>query len=193
MSRFGRYLGSRKNIAGLAGAIVGVGLHVAGVLGDLWPAAAAALYGAGALIGPADPSPELPLTEALRRESAAQLAGLGRHDLPPGAHAAVARIVEVLRRVLDRLDQVADQPVDRAAAPDRLARAAGIVRDDLPACLATYRERSRDEQQRAERELAAQLGIVARAADRLADEVPDGHAQRAQELTEELRRRYGDA
>lgn len=177
----------------MAGALLGVGLHVAGIVGDLWPAAAVALYGAGVLVGPSDPAPELSLTEALRRESAAAPAGLGRRDLPPGAYEAVARIVEVLRVVLDRLDEVADRPADRAAAPDRLARAASIVRDDLPACFATYRSRSPETQQRAEAELAAQLGLVARAADRLAAEVPDVHVQRAEELTEELRQRYGDA
>lgn len=66
MSRARDFLGSRKNIAGMVGALLGVGLHVSGVVGDLWPAAAVALYGAGALIGPSEPTPELSLTEALR-------------------------------------------------------------------------------------------------------------------------------
>jgi hypothetical protein len=191
---FGRYLRSRKNLAGLAGAVVGVGLHAAGLVGDLWPAVAVALYGAGALVGPSDPpTPEL-LTDTLRREAAALVSGVRRRDLPPDVYDAVVRIAEVLRLVLDRLDQVADRPADRAAAPERLAAAASIIHDDLPTCLATYRDRSPSgPQQHAAAELATQLGLVARAADRLAAEVPDVGACRAEELTEELRKRYGDA
>ena len=112
-----RYLTSRKNIAGMAGALVGVGLHV---VGDLWPVVAAGLYGVDGLAPP-------------------------RKDLPPGALEAVREILDVLRVVLDRLDQVADQPVDRAAATDRLAAS-----------------------------------------------VPDVDVRRAEDLTEELRRRHGD-
>jgi len=44
---------------------------------------------------------------------------------------------------------------------------------------------------RAAAELVEQLGLVARAADQLAVTVPDVHAQRAEDLTEELRRRIG--
>jgi hypothetical protein len=40
-------------------------------------------------------------------------------------------------------------------------------------------------------ELVAQLDLIAAAADRVAAQVPDIHAQRAEELTRELRRRHG--
>jgi hypothetical protein len=189
-----RYLGSRKNIAGMAAALVGVGLHVAGVIGDVWPLVAAGLYGAGALVTPPEPGDEPRLTDALRSDAdaLAARAELRAADLPAGAGPAVRRIVDVVRLVLDRLDEVADEPADRAAAPERLAVAAEIVRVDLPACLDTYLGRAASTPtDRAVAELVAQLDLVAAAADRLAALVPDVHAQRAEDLTRELRRRYG--
>jgi hypothetical protein len=46
-------------------------------------------------------------------------------------------------------------------------------------------------QERVAGELVVQLDLIAAAADRLAAQVPDLHAQRAEDLTRELRRRYG--
>lgn len=190
-----RYLTSRKNLAGMAGAIVGVGLYAAGVTGDLWPVVAAGLYGVGALVAPADPAAEPRLTDALRSDAADLAARIEPRAgaLPPGTVPAVRRIVEVVRLVLDRLDEVADQPADRAAAPERLAVAAEIVRVDLPVCLDTYLGRAPSSSaERAAVELVTQLDLIAGAADRLAAQVPDVHVQRAEELTRELRRRYGN-
>jgi hypothetical protein len=189
-----RYLGSRKNAAGMAGAVTGVGLHVAGVVGDVWPVVAAGLYGVGALVGPSDPvEPPARLTDALRADAAAVLARAEsrRAALPPGALDPVRRTVGVLRLVLDRLDQVADQPVDRIAAPERLADVAEIVRAELPVCLDTYLGRAPSTPADvAGRELVAQLGMIAARADRLVEQVPDVHVRRAEDLTEELRRRH---
>jgi hypothetical protein len=192
-----RYLGSRKNIAGMSGALVGVGLHVAGVLGDVWPVVAAGLYGVGALVGPSDPVPgparEPSLTDVLRTETRALVDRVVAHGpaLPDGALALVRRSVESVELVLDRLDDIADAEADRIAAPERLARAAEIVRVDLPACLDTYLGRSPSTpRERAGQQLLAQLAVLAAAADRLVDEVPDGSARRAEDLTEELRRRH---
>lgn len=190
-----RYLGSRRNAAGMAGALAGVGLHVAGVIGDVWPVVAAGLYGVGALVAPPDPvPPPHRLTDALRADAGAVLARAEsqRAALPPGALAAVRRTVEVVRLVLDRLDHVADQPADRIAAPERLARAAEIVRIELPECLDTYLGRSPSTpEDAAARELTAQLAVIAGAADALAAQVPDVHRRRAEDLTEEMRRRHG--
>ena len=135
-----RHLASRRNMAGMAGAIAGVGLHVAGVIGDVWPIVAAGLYGVGALVAPGDPGREPRLTDLLRSDAGELLVRTQTRAavLPAGTVAAVRRIVEVMELVLDRLDQVADQPTDRAAAPERLAVAAEIVRVDLPSCLDTY-------------------------------------------------------
>jgi hypothetical protein len=191
-----RYLGSRKNIAGMAGALVGVGLHLAGVIGDVWPVVAAGLYGVGALVGPTDPPPEPAeprLTDALREDAAALLGTAeGRSGaLPEGAAADVGRIIGAVRLVLDRLDDVADQETDRIAAPERLADAAEIVRVELPECLETYLGRAPSTPEApAARELRAQLTLVAQRADRLVAQVPDVHVRRAEDLTREMRRRH---
>jgi hypothetical protein len=180
---------------GMGGAVAGGGLHLAGVVGDTWPVVAIGLYGVGVLLGPADPVPGEPgLTDTLRDEVGGLLSRAKRRsdELPAGCYPAVAAVLEVLRLVLDRLDQVADQPLDRAAAPERLATAAVIIRSDLPTCLDTYLGRAATTPaDQAAAELVEQLSLVAGAADRLAAAVPDVHARRAEELTEELRRRYG--
>jgi hypothetical protein len=193
-----RYLGSRKNIAGMAGALAGVGLHLAGVIGDIWPVVAVGLYGVGALIGPSDPlrdpPPEPRLTDTLRSEAAALLARVQAQAgaLPSGTFADVDRIVGAVRLALDRLDQVADQETDRIAAPERLADAAEILRIELPMCLDTYLGRAPSTpEEPAARELGAQLKLVVARADRLVAQVPDIHVQRAEELTREMRRRHG--
>jgi hypothetical protein len=194
--RVRRYLTSRKNIAGMAGALGGVGLHLAGVIGDVWPVVAAGLYGVGALVGPGDPAPDAPepsLSDALRSEAAA----LSRRvqgqsgELPEGAAAEVGRIIGAVRLVLDRLEQVADHETDRIAAPERLADAAQIVRVELPACLETYLGRSpTTPEEPAARELTTQLELLTAGADRLVAQVPDIHARRAEELTREMRERH---
>jgi hypothetical protein len=190
--RVRRYLASRKNIAGMAGALVGVGLHLAGLIGDVWPVVAAGLYGVGALLGPSNPPAEPRLTDALRTEAAALLSRVQSRSgaLPEGAAADAGRIIDAVRLVLDRLDQVADQETDRIAAPERLADAAEIVRHDLPTCLDTYLGRAPSTpHEPAARELRAQLTLVAERADRLLAQVPDVHVRRAEDLTEEMRRR----
>jgi hypothetical protein len=194
--RLRRYLGSRKNIAGMAGALAGVGLHLAGVIGDVWPVVAVGLYGVGALVGPSDPPAEPPeprLTDALRSEAAALLGRVQGQSgaLPEGTAAEVGRIVGAVRLALDRLDQVADRETDRIAAPDRLADAAEIVRVELPECLDTYLGRSpTTPEEPAARELRAQLELVVGRADRLVAQVPDVHARRAEDLTREMRQRH---
>ena len=194
-----RYLGSRKNIAGMAGALAGVGLHLAGVIGDIWPVVAVGLYGVGALIGPSDPlrdpPPEPRLTDTLRSEAAALLDRVQTQAgaLPSGTLADVDRIVGAVRLALDRLDQVADLETDRIAAPERLADAAEILRIELPLCLDTYLGRAPSTpEEPAARELGAQLKLVVARADRLVAQVPDIHVRRAEELTREMRRRHGE-
>jgi len=54
-----RYLGSTKNLAGCVGALGGLGLFFAGVVGPLWPAVVVGLYGIGALIAPKERSVDL--------------------------------------------------------------------------------------------------------------------------------------
>lgn len=199
-----RWLTSRKNLAGMAGALVGASLAFVEV--SAWPVAAVGLYAVGALIGPRDPRPQDEgLTDALRADAAELVRRLRPRsaDLPEGSLDVVVAILDVLRIVLRRLDEVADQPADRAAAPERLARAAEIIRVDLPLCLDAYLGRAPAStagraavdpaaHERAVAELAAQLDLIMVGADRLARSVPDVHVQRALDLTRELRRRHGD-
>jgi hypothetical protein len=193
--RVRRYLASRKNIAGMAGALAGVGLHLIGVIGDVWPVVALGLYGVGALVGPSDPPGEQPeprLSDALRAEATVLLHRVQGQAgaLPEGVAKVVTGIIDAVRLVLDRLDQVADQETDRITAPERLADAAEIVRIDLPACLDTYLGRAPSTpQEPAARELRVQLMLVAERADRLVAQVPDVHVRRAEDLTREMRRR----
>jgi uncharacterized protein (DUF2342 family) len=64
------------------------------------------------------------------------------------------------------------------------------VRVDLHACLDTYLGRGPSTpHEPAVRELRAQLTLVAERADRLVAQVPDVHVRRAEDLTEEMRRR----
>jgi hypothetical protein len=193
-----RYLHSRKNIAGMAGALVGVGLHLGGVVGDVWPAVAIGLYAVGALVAPSDPveAPvaEPSLVDVLRTEVEAQLTRveLQRDELPAGTEPAVRRIARTARLVLDRLDQVADREADRIAAPERLADVAEIVRVDLSECLDTYLGRAPSmPADTAARELAAQLEMIGARVDRIEAQVPDVHARRAEDLTRDMRRRHG--
>ncbi|TQM35504.1 hypothetical protein [Pseudonocardia cypriaca] len=193
-----RYLHSRKNIAGMAGALAGVGLHLAGVVGDVWPVVAIGLYAVGALVAPPDPVEEPiaepSLVDVLRTEVEAQLTRveLQRDELPVGAEPAVRRIARTVRLVLDRLDQVADRETDRLVAPERLADVAEIVRVDLSECLDAYFGRAPSmPPDTAARELAAQLEMIGARVDRLEAQVPDVHARRAEDLTRDMRRRYG--
>lgn len=189
-----RWLTSRKNLAGMAGALVGTGLAFADV--SSWPLVAVALYGVGALLAPSDPPEREPLLTDTLRDELGTLAGrLARRagELPSGTPAAVERIVSVLRLVLDRLDEVADHPVDRVAAPERLATVAGIIRVDLPGCVDGYLGRGPAASTgRAAAELVRQLDVIAGAVDRLASDVPDRDLLRAEELTRDLLRRYGE-
>ena len=100
-------------------------------------------------------------------------------------------IARTLRMVLDRLDQVADQEIDRIAAPERLADTAEIIRTDLTECLDAYFRRApAAPPDTAARELATQLEMIGVRADRLAAQVPDSDARRAEDLTREMRRRH---
>ena len=86
---------------------------------------------------------------------------------------------------------VAASTGDMAAAPERLATVAGIVHTSLPACLDGYLGRPPSSSaERAAAALVGQLDVIARAVDRLVDEVPDVHADSDEELTEQLRRQY---
>ncbi|MBC8091410.1 MAG: hypothetical protein H7Y15_05610, partial [Pseudonocardia sp.] len=164
-SPVGRYLTSRKNTFGLAGALVGPVLSLAGIVGDIWPVVSVGLYAAIALVTPPPPPPTIeedPLIDVLRYESG-ELRGDLR-DLPAGVGAAVVGILDVLAHVLDRLEHIADRPADQVEMPRRLAEADGMIRHDLPECLDVYRTRPPTANHvRAAAALVEQLGVIATA------------------------------
>ncbi|MDT7581927.1 MAG: hypothetical protein QOK35_3191, partial [Pseudonocardiales bacterium] len=162
----GRWLTSRKNLFGSAGALVGVGLAFADV--SSWPLVAVGLYAVGALVAPGDPPETAPrLIDELRDELGSLLGRMSRSidRLPEGVFPALQRIGAQLNLVLDRLDEVADGAPDRVAAPERLATVQGIVRVDLPECLDGYLDRGRaSSHAQAAGELVKQLDVIASAA-----------------------------
>jgi hypothetical protein len=86
---------------------------------------------------------------------------------------------------------VIHQEVDRIAAPEWLADTAEIVRVELAECLDIYFRRAPSTPpDTAGRELRTQLEMISIRAGRLAAQVPDVHARRAEDLTREMRRRH---
>jgi hypothetical protein len=103
-----RYLYSTKNLVGSAGGLVGLGLYFTGVVDDLllWPLVVAGLYGVGALATP--PTKTIDLRSGLdpsnlNRAMAEQLRRI-RGRVPDDVLAAVSRIHDQIREVLDRRD-----------------------------------------------------------------------------------------
>ncbi|WP_066907694.1 hypothetical protein [Millisia brevis] len=189
-----RWLTSRKNLAGMAGALAGSGLAFVGV--EAWPLAAAALYGVGALLAPSErKQADSTLTDQLRLRADLLDDRVRRETdrLPAGVPAAVRRMTAAIRVILDRLDHLGDQLVTRTGDPERLAVVEEIVGGDLPRCIDAYLgRRSSSSQEHAANQLAAQLGVIAGAIERLAASTPDVDVERAEDLTRELRRRHGD-
>lgn len=128
-----RYLYSNKNLVGSAGGLVGLGLYFTGVVGDLWPLVVAGLYGVGALATP--PAKTIDLRSGLdprnlNRAMAEQLRRI-RGRVPDDVLAAVSRIHDQIREVLDRRDALPPGSPD-AFVVERTAL------DYLPTALESY-------------------------------------------------------
>lgn len=128
-----RYLYSTKNLVGSAGGLVGLGLYFTGVVGDLWPLVVAGLYGVGALATP--PAKTIDLRSGLdprnlNRAMAEQLRRI-RGRVPDDVLAAVSRIHDQIREVLDRRDALPPGSPD-AFVVERTAL------DYLPTALESY-------------------------------------------------------
>lgn len=188
-----RWITSRKNIAGMAGAVIGSSLAFVDI--GAWPVVAAALYGVGALLAPSDPAPSDPLMTDQLRFSAKLLDDCmyrERERLPAGVADTIVRLVGVVRMVLDRIDRPGEQLVARTGDPERLAEIEQILGSDLPACVDVYLGRPQSlPAHRAERELVTQLRVIGKAIDRIAASIPDTDADRAEQLTRDLIRRHG--
>jgi len=110
MDRVLRYLGSGMNAAGSALALGGVGLHVAGVVGDVWPLVVPALYLIGALVVPS----RAPRQTASGGFDAGgiQRALDGTLDMAAGRVPAdvLAKLASIRRRMLALLPRAGDLP-----------------------------------------------------------------------------------
>ncbi len=179
-SRFGRWLGSSKNILGsVFGAAAVAGQLVFG-LGTLWPLIVIASYVAGALIAPRDQvdlrlgigngaTAEQLLTQlkVLRRSMGAEAS-----RLPDDANA-------VFGRILGNLDEIVARWDDLAIAPDQSHVVVQMITDYLPTSIQTYLNLPRTfalsnrvaGRKTAHEELLEQLEILEKESGRIRDAV----------------------
>jgi len=128
-----QYLYSNKNIAGCVGALVGLVLFLAGVVGALWPVVVVGLYAIGALILP--PPKVLDLRSGLEPadlqramdEQMTRIAG----KVPDDVLAQVRQIHASVRDVLARRDNLPPGSPDEYIVEQ-------TVRDYLPTALESY-------------------------------------------------------
>jgi len=109
MDRVLRYLGSGRNAAASALALGGLGLHFAGVVGDVWPLVVPALYLIGALLVPSRPrQPASDHLDAIIIQRALD----GTLDMATGRVPAdvFAKLNSIRRRTLELLPRAGDLP-----------------------------------------------------------------------------------
>ncbi|NRQ35305.1 hypothetical protein HII36_26270 [Nonomuraea sp. NN258] len=191
-----RYLGSTRNIAGSALALLGVAGHFLGLTGAFWPVVVAGLYGVGALLAPSD---RVRLTishaEVETRALRADLAGLlGRIDgrFPDDVLAGVRALAEVLEGILARAEQL-------TSSPDQLHVVSQTIRGYLPASLEAYANlprryaltRRAGLRRSAHEELLAQLALLDGELRKVADAVHRGDEQALRDQGRFLRDRFG--
>ncbi|WP_447008156.1 hypothetical protein ACRAKI_17450 [Saccharothrix isguenensis] len=192
-----RYLGSTKNLVGCVGGLVGVLLHLTGVVDGLWPLVVAGLYGVGALLAPSEKVRLVPVdavTEAgqLRLELDELVRGVGTQAsrVPSPAVAAVDRIAAVLGDLVARPDAL-------AANPDLRHAVVRLARTDLPLSVQTYlnlpwwfavKQRAGGEPSPGD-ELVTQLGLLEAEAHRLAERVYAADVNQQADQTRYLRER----
>ncbi|MEV7525797.1 hypothetical protein [Streptomyces sp. NPDC091371] len=189
------FLESKKNLAGCACGVAGVGLALTGAAGAWWPVVVAGLYGAGALIAPPeraaapvfDPDAELDVLRAdfgLLRE---YLAGV---DLPPAAGDRLTGLLGFYEALLDP-GWVAKV---LAADPESVYAVSRAVRQDVPECVDTYNRtrwwaRLTPGGESPERQLERQLDLLHEEAERLTADLREAEAGRQQSHTNYLEER----
>jgi hypothetical protein len=182
-----RYLGSTKNLAGCAGGIIGLGLHLAGVAGSYWLFVVAGLYGFGALVAPPDrvtlvTDPEQEAAQLARQLDSlvARVHGFGSR-VPADVLPRLGRISEVLRGMLDR-------PRELRADPDALHAVTRLIGTDLPLSVQSYLNLPwwYAAAKQADAELVRQLGLLETDAIRTAERFHATDAQRQADHTRYL-------
>ena len=182
-------LESKKNLAGCAGGVAGLGLSLAGLGGSYWPVVVAGLYGAGALIAPPervalppfDPREEL---GAVREDFGRLRTYLAEVELPPAAGGKLAELMELYEALLDP-GWVADV---LAADPEAVHVLSRAIRTDVPECVDTY-HRSRwwnrltPGGESPERHLERQLSALYDEAERVTADLREAEVRRQQTHT----------
>ncbi|MEV7612444.1 hypothetical protein [Streptomyces sp. NPDC089799] len=189
------YLESKKNLAGSAGGLLGVGLALTGAAGAFWPAVVAGLYAAGALIAPPErtPVPDFDPREqlgVLREDFGRLRAYLAEVELPPAGGGKLTELLGLYEALLDP-GWVADVLRAEPEAVHALSRA---VRQDVPECVDTYNRarwwsRLQPGSVPPERHLERQLGLLFEEAERLTAGLQDREARRQQTHTTYLEER----
>jgi hypothetical protein len=183
-----KYLSSTKNLAGSAAGLLGIVLYLIGAVGSYWPVVVIGLYGAAALLAPADRVRLLQSGSSLRADVASLMARTDEHSgrMPAGAAAQVRRIGEVLTGILDR-------PL--AADPDIRHRVTRLAQVDLPLSIESYLNVPwwfARKDGRAAGELLTQLNLLETEAHRIAERVYADDIQQQADHTRYLRGRAED-
>ncbi|GLY88738.1 hypothetical protein [Actinoallomurus iriomotensis] len=190
-SRWWRYLGSAKNLAGCLGGLAGLGLYFAGTAGPYWPVVVAGLYGAGALIAPPEKvrlviDDTVAETSRLRTDLDGLVTRVPAHRLPAPAVERFEETTAMLRDVLERADLL-------SLSPDALYEVSRAIRTDLPTSLESYLNLPRWYGARhggdAAKELTTQLNLIADSVSRTAGEVYASEERRMRDHTRYLRDR----
>ncbi|MGW7107850.1 hypothetical protein ACWGHU_17000 [Streptomyces xanthophaeus] len=189
------YLESRKNLAGSACGVAGVGLALAGVAGAYWPLVVGGLYGAGALIAPperAAPPPFDPREElGVLREDFARLRDyLAEVELPSAAGDTLEGLLGLYGALLEP-GWVADVLATEPEAVHALSRG---VRQDVPECVDAYNRtrwwnRMAPGGESPDRHLERQLGVLCEEAQRVTAGLHEVEARRQQTHTTYLEER----
>ncbi|MFJ6936918.1 hypothetical protein [Streptomyces sp. NPDC101132] len=185
-----RYLESKKNLAGSAAGLVGVGLTLAGAAGPYWPVVVAGLYGAAALIAPPDhvvvpdfPDPAEQLS-TLRDDFATLKRYIAEVEPNP---AAAGKLTELMNRYEALLDPTWVSDV-LAADPDAVHTLSRAIRQDVPECVDTYHRarwwsRLNPGTESPDRHLERQLNLLYDEADRLTTALREAESRRQQTHT----------
>ncbi|MFE2143810.1 hypothetical protein ACFXA3_19085, partial [Streptomyces sp. NPDC059456] len=179
-TRLLRCLESKKNLAGSACGILGLGLTVTGAAGAYWPLVVAGLYGVGALVAPPEP-PEPPRPQGPTEQLGGVRERFGRLreyvaevELPDPAAGRLAELMDLYGALLEP-GWVADV---LAADPESVHTLSRAIELDVPECVDTYNRtrwwtRLTPGGESPERHLERQLSLLHEEAERLTADLQD--------------------
>ena len=187
------FIFSRRNMVGMLLAVVVVMLHLVLGLGFLWPVAALAAWGAGALLTPPEkenlravprvarevPGERLRPTEPddLRRYLDRDVRRWERRRLPPAITDALTGAYSNLVDALGKWDRLDSSTRHRVIVQH-------IVTDDLPDVMDGYLAIPREDRTRAEADVVSLLGLLAAQAEEALEEARAAFNAELHELDE---------